>query len=111
MRSNEEHHIQSAICQYLDAMKYYYFAIPNGGNRDAATGSILKKEGVKAGAADLCILIPGSPVFVEVKTSKGYQQKSQKAFQEKVESLGFKYFIWRSVDDAVSFVKSIGNKL
>lgn len=103
----EEHNIQVAIVQYLRLRGFEVFAIPNGGRRDAVTGAKLKAEGVSAGVADLIILLPiGNVLFVEVKTSKGRQSPEQKAFQERVESLGFNYVIWRSVEDAEKFINS-----
>ena len=103
----EDHNIQGAIVQYLRLRGFEVFAIPNGGRRDAVTGAKLKAEGVSAGAADLIILLPiGNVLFVEVKTAKGRQSPEQKAFQERVESLGFNYVIWRSVEDAEKFINS-----
>lgn len=103
----EEHNIQVGIVQYLRLKGFEVFAIANGGRRDAVTGARLKAEGVKAGVADLEILLPlGNVLFVEVKTAKGRQSPEQKAFQERVESLGFNYVIWRSVDDAAKFINS-----
>ena len=103
----EEHNIQVGIVQYLRFRGFEVFAIPNGGRRDAVTGAKLKAEGVTAGAADLIILLPiGNVLFVEVKTAKGRQSPEQKAFQERVESLGFNYVIWRSVEDAEKFINS-----
>lgn len=103
----EEHNIQVGIVQYLRLRGFEVFAIPNGGRRDAVTGAKLKAEGVTAGAADLIILLPiGNTLFVEVKTAKGRQSPEQKAFQERVESLGFNYMIWRSVEDAEKFINS-----
>ena len=103
----EEHNIQVGIVQYLRLRGFEVFAIPNGGRRDAVTGAKLKAEGVSAGVADLIILLPiGNALFVEVKTAKGRQSPEQKAFQERVESLGFNYVIWRSVEDAEKFINS-----
>ena len=103
----EEHNIQVAIVQYLRLRGFEVFAIPNGGRRDAVTGAKLKAEGVSAGVADMIILFPlGNVLFVEVKTAKGRQSPEQKAFQERVESLGFNYVIWRSVEDAEKFLNS-----
>lgn len=103
----EEHNIQVAIVRYLRLRGFEVFAIPNGGRRDAVTGAKLKAEGATAGVADLEILLPiGNALFVEVKTAKGRQSDEQKEFQRRVESLGFNYLIWRSVDDAVKWCES-----
>lgn len=112
MAKSEEHIIQKAVCEYLEAKKINFFAVPNGGARHIAVARKLKEEGVKAGVADLVLLFPeGKIIFVEMKTKKGTQQDSQKDFQKRVEDLGFKYLIWRSVDDAISFISKIGGKI
>ena len=74
--NNEEHRIQCGIIEWYD-LRYgdgMLFAIPNGGARDARTGAMLKKEGVRAGVLDLFLAKPDliGPVlfhglFIEVK--------------------------------------------
>ena len=104
----DEHQIQVEICKKLDAANILYFAVPNGGKRHPKTASFLKAEGVLAGVSDLVLLLPNAvTVFVEVKTAKNGQQDTQKEFQSNVEKLGFKYLIWRSVDDAIKFIKEV----
>ena len=100
---NEEHRIQQAIVKYLRYSGYFVFAVPNGGNRDARTGKMLKDEGALAGVADLIIVMPNEVFFVEIKTDKGKQSESQQHFQNEVIKRGHNYYIWRSVDDAVKF--------
>lgn len=83
------------------------YAVPNGDKRDAIIGARLKQEGVLAGVADLHILLPGGKIiFVEMKTKTGSQSDNQKLFQKQVETLGFEYLIWRSIDDAILWVKT-----
>ena len=104
-RNNEEHRLQCAIVNYLRMNNFFVFAIPNGGNRDARTGKMLKDEGALAGAADLLLMMHGRVIYIEVKTGKGTQQKSQRNFQAAAEWYGHEYMIWRSVDDAIAFVR------
>lgn len=75
------------------------FAIPNGGKRDAREAKALKNTGVKAGVADLQILLPNRSVFIEVKTDKGYQSDSQKEFEQVCKGLGIEYYVVRSLDE------------
>ena len=63
---SQEHQIQVAICQYLDLIKIPYFAIANGGLRNIIVAKKLKAEGVKAGVADLFLMIP---IFLLLKIS------------------------------------------
>jgi hypothetical protein len=84
------------------------FAVPNGGKRDAKTGAYMKDEGALAGVADLIILLPNRCIFVEVKTdsTQSKQQQTQRDFEQIVKALGFEYYIWRSVDDAIGFMET-----
>lgn len=102
----EEHKLQIAIHKMLLAYRVFHFAVPNGGMRNLRVATALKAEGVLAGVSDLILLYPNRPVFVEIKNGKaGKQSDSQKIFQEQVESLGFQYEIWRSLDDCLSFLR------
>ena len=87
-----EHQHQSLVCRYLDILQLQgkiltYFAIPNGGKRDAKTASIMKREGVRAGVSDLCIISKDKVVFIEMKKddkTKSRLSKSQIDFQNTV---------------------------
>ena len=80
-------------------------SVPNGGARDVVTGRILKAEGVVAGVADLELNIARHGFHglkIELKTAKGRQSASQKAWQKAVEAQGYKYIIVRSVDEFIN---------
>lgn len=109
---HKEHYLQVAIVRYLKLNKIFCFAIPNGGRRDLITGAVLKREGVLAGSPDLVIVLPNQIYFVELKNgNQGRQSKEQKAFQESVEKLGFKYLLWREFCDVENFVRMKKNAL
>ena len=77
-------------------------AIPNGGARSRIEAAIMKGEGVTAGAADIGLFYPAKGyhgLFIEMKTPKGKQQPSQKAWQQAVEVVGYKYVVCRSFED------------
>lgn len=57
------------------------------------------------GQSDLVIIFQNKVVFAEIKTSKGVQSKEQKKFQSIVESLGFQYVIFKSLDDVIFYIK------
>ncbi len=104
MRSQEEHEIQKVIVNYLDLMHAPYFAVPNGGQRHPGVARKLKAEGVKAGVADLFIMIPNANwngLFVEVKTATGTQSESQKGFEVKCKNWNYAYVLVRSIDDMI----------
>lgn len=107
--SDEEHRIQTACVRWF-RMKYPHlsprlFAVPNGGRRDGITGARLKEEGVLAGVADLILLVPNADyhaLLIEMKTPKGRQSESQKAWQQEVCAEGeYKYVVCRSLDDFI----------
>lgn len=82
------------------------FAVPNGGSRNPIEAKNLKAEGVLAGVADLQIITQNKTFFIEMKTPKGRQNENQKAFQSKVENLGFKYLICRTFDEFQNLVNN-----
>jgi len=75
------------------------FSVPNGGTRNIREATLLKATGVTAGVSDLIVIKQNEVIFVEVKTEVGKQSKEQKAFEAKVQSLGFKYILVRSLED------------
>jgi len=105
---HEESKIQQVCVKWF---RYHYpeyskllFAVPNGGSRRRIEGAIMKAEGVTAGVADLLLLVPNTShhgLCVEMKTEKGKQQPTQKEWQTKVERVGYKYVICRSLDDFI----------
>lgn len=108
---DEEHKIQCACVRWF---RYQYpnlsmllFSVPNGGQRNAVTGAKLKAEGVVAGVADLFLSVPRGDyhgMYIEMKAGKNTQTESQKEFQRRVESVGYKYVVCRSFDDFSSDV-------
>jgi hypothetical protein len=80
------------------------FSIPNEGE-NAWEMQKKKNTGLLRGASDTIVLIPGIPLFMECKTNIGVQSPSQKEFQERVESLGFKYYIFRSLEQFQTIIK------
>jgi len=75
------------------------FHCPNGGSRNVLEAINLKRMGVLSGVSDLIVLTPSKMLFIEVKNEVGTQSPAQKEFQARVESLGFQYFIVRSLAD------------
>lgn len=74
------------------------FSVPNE-NSNVKEQIYKKSLGLISGVSDLVIITESEVIFVEVKTPIGKQSKNQKNFQSKVEALGYKYFIVRSLDD------------
>ena len=79
--------------------KGFIFSVPNGGSRNPIEAKKLKATGATAGVSDLIVLLPGAKtLFVELKTEKGIQSDNQKEFAERVEVLGYKYLLIRSLE-------------
>ena len=107
---NEESKLQRECVRWFryayPAMRLNLFAIPNGGKRNLITASIMKAEGVLPGVADLFLAVVKRRcdvidigMFIEMKIGKNKQSEHQIAFQEAVETEGYRYVICRSFDE------------
>lgn len=95
-----EHQEQAAVIAWWYAVHGQYrlpvfalFACPNGGARDAITGSLLKAEGVRPGTPDLQLAAP-TPAFnglyIEMKKVDGAKPSAeQEAFIKYLLSVGY----------------------
>lgn len=115
---NIESHIQQTCVKWFrlqyPAIGNLLFAVPNGGQRNRITASILKAEGVVSGVADLLLLVPNQDyhgLCIEMKrgktmqSSKGVQSDNQKRWQALVESQGYAYRIAHSLDEFISLIR------
>lgn len=75
------------------------FSVPNGGLRNKREAVKLKATGLVSGVSDLIVVKPDEVVFVEVKTDTGVQSENQKKFQQKVEAMGYRYLLIRSLNE------------
>jgi hypothetical protein len=107
----QEDKLQSECVKWF---RYQYpafvlFAIPNGGQRNAITGALLKKTGTLAGVADLFLMRGGigyNGLFIEMKVGKNKQTDTQKEFQKSCWKNNYKYAICRSFDEFMEVVDS-----
>ena len=112
---HDESRIQAACVKWF-RLQYPHFApnlvaVPNGGQRGKFEAKIMKGEGVTAGVADLLLLLPSKGyhgLCIEMKTTKGRQRDTQKAWQKSVESVGYKYILCRSIE---SFIAQVNDYL
>lgn len=104
---------QAAVVQWW-ALQYpefdkLLFAIPNGGLRNKVTAATLKKEGVKAGVADLFLAIPAwgyHGLFLEMKKRKGDKQsEEQRIFEVAVTQIGYRYLVAHGADEAIKAIQ------
>lgn len=84
-------------------------------------GAKLKAEGLVKGASDLVLFVPNDryhALCLETKVEeeyyeqgkrkikRTYQSREQKDWQSKVESQGFKYEVYRSIDEFVQIIRA-----
>lgn len=70
----------------------------NNNSHNRIKGSLNAAMGVVPGPSDLELVCSGYVLFLECKTPTGTQDQPQKDFQKKVEFLGHKYVIFRSLE-------------
>jgi hypothetical protein len=108
-----EHALQSCCVrwfrmQYPDLAEVLR-AIPNGGQRSAITGAMLKGEGVVAGTADLILFVARNgyhSLHIEMKTPVGRQSESQRAYERAVTAQGNLYVICRTIEEFITTIKN-----
>ena len=105
-----EHSLQVQVLDYLyykAKRDIYWFAVTNAGERSLRMGARMKAEGMRAGVADLCIMMPGGRcAWLEMKTAKGRQSIAQKGFQAWCARLGHPYVLARSLEEAETAFKA-----
>ena len=103
-----EHNEQVQVIEYLSILekqaKLTYFAIPNGGNRDRITGAIMKREGVRAGIPDLCLIRNGQVMFIEMKRKGGRVSDNQKHTIARLNFHGVKTYICYGANEAIELI-------
>lgn len=107
-----EANLQSSCVSWFDLqypkLSPLLFAVPNGGSRNKIEALNLKRQGVKAGVADLILLFPRGghgALLIEMKYGKGRQRDTQKSWQRTAEAAGYRYVICRTVDEFMYEVK------
>jgi hypothetical protein len=102
-RASPEHQLQMftvgllARCAEPGMM---FFSVPNGGFRTKSGARWLKAEGVRAGVADLALVIKGQAAFLELKAKGGTLSPAQKAFAADCERCGAWWAVASSPESA-----------
>lgn len=111
-RSYPEAALQKRVVQFMmlaGTSRMVFFAIKNEGRRSEAMGLEFKRQGMKPGASDLCIIIPGKmPLFLELKAKGGKQSPEQVAFQADVVLTGCRYEVADDIDTAIRILTDYG---
>jgi hypothetical protein len=68
----------------------------------------LTNIGVLAGVSDLIVILPNRAlIFVEVKDNTGKQSDKQRAFECRVDSLGYRYVVVRSLEEFKNIIAKL----
>jgi hypothetical protein len=107
-RPMKESQLQISILQALRLAcpKAQVYAVPLGGSRNPIEAANLKRQGVRAGVADLCVILPERVGFIEVKTARGRMSPAQQEFADLCKQYAIPHCIARSIDDAITAVRA-----
>lgn len=111
-RSNEESRSQRALinwwqmqCRIFGVPELALFSVPNGGGRSGPRiGAILKAEGLRKGAPDLCLMAKRGAygaLFVEMKTRDGVLSPEQEFYRDMLTAQGYKVVVCRNTMEAI----------
>lgn len=105
----KEADIQRTCLEYLDLKGIMYLRLNSGDVfRPGAAGKMYRVKGCPKGTADTLVLartkhschsIEPRPIFIEFKSSVGKQTKEQAEFERDVKSLGYEYYVIRSLEE------------
>lgn len=79
------------------------FHIPNGGSRNKREAANLKRQGVKAGVADLCLPVACGGyhgLYIELKHGKNKPTNSQREWQAALSAQGYLAVVCYGFEDA-----------
>lgn len=105
-RQKTEHNIQKSIVRWFkrEYPEYLIFASCNEACYTRKT--YFTEAGMLNGVSDLICILPNKILFIELKTERGIQSKSQKDFEAKIKFLNFNYHIIKSLDDFKELIKN-----
>jgi hypothetical protein len=109
-----EDQLQKAVARLLDSTGLVWCHPPNGGNRSAATGALMKAMGAKAGVPDVLIFTKaaliqseayGRPLAIELKVGKNKPTPSQLEWRDKLMSCGWRWECCYSLDEVLAVLR------
>lgn len=86
--------------------------IPNGGRRDARTGAMMKRQGVKAGVPDLHLPVSRGgyhSLYIEMKTAKGRARENQNEWIQALNEQGNLAVVCHGAEEAIAVIKTYLN--
>lgn len=115
-RKHPEADLQCAVVEYLSMHermnRLRFHAIPNGGSRNVREAMNLKRQGVKPGVPDVCIMLAYGPaIWIELKAPKGKPTAQQLDFIAWANTHGHPAWVVRSVDELDGILKGYMGKV
>lgn len=105
-RKKTEHNIQKSIIRWFKREYPEYILFSTNNEACYTRKTYFAEAGMLTGVSDLVVVLPSKVIFVELKTSDGRQSPNQKDFEIKITSLGYNYYIIRSLNDFKELIKN-----
>ena len=104
--------IHQQIVRYLRQFKHNFFHIQNERVNLTKIQQVNRYNmGVTAGCPDICVILDkGKTLWIEVKSTNGRIQDSQKQFHQMLKNLGHHVIIARDVCTVINALQDHGNK-
>jgi len=103
---------QERLLQVLRREGVVFFAVPNGGKRNAREASALRRQGVQSGIPDLVLPGPDARwrcLAIEMKrTAGGKVSAEQEQWHGLLRSCGWKILVCHGADDAIDQLRRLG---
>ena len=112
-----ERQLQTAVAKVLDASGLLWCHVPNGGQRNAIVGKMLKAEGVKKGVPDALIFEPVIPqslrngdtwhngVAFELKVGRNKPSPEQLEWHDKLRRCGWRVEVCYTLDAVMDILR------
>ena len=110
-RADPEAQLQKSVVQHLmlaGSPGMLFFKIPNEGKRGVAYAVEMKRQGLRPGAADLCICHKGRAYFLELKAKGKKPEESQIQFAADCLLSGCDYAWADNIDQAITILRGWG---
>jgi hypothetical protein len=99
-------HFRNTYCLAHHDPRFLMFSVPNEG-KNVLEQMKKKATGMLPGVSDTIIDFGFDIVYCEFKDAKGKQREDQIKFQQRVELMGRKYWLIRSLDEFVENVEKL----
>ncbi len=107
-KTMSENQLQQAVARLLDHSGLVWCHPPNGGNRTARTGALMKSMGAKAGVPDV-LIFNGTAAYpdyfiglaIELKVGKNKPTPAQLKWHEDLRACAWRVDVCRTVDEVL----------